>query len=784
MFKTHRLNDSLLAVVCFICFSHAALAVQPALKLIGEGGPATEAALEISGDMAYDLEGHLLIVDTQNHLLRKVTKEGNIITVAGTFRLRYGIADGGLGGDGGPANRARLQSPEGIAVDPSGAFYIADTWNRRVRKIDPNGIITTVAGTGRPPTYSLETLGQPTQGDGGPATLAPLNAPRDVAVDAGGNLYIADGEDFRIRKVGPDGIITTAAGSGPVGIDSGGIPYGEHGGDGGPAVNARLQSPAGIALDRSGNLYIADGRVRKVGTDGTIETVAGNGQTGASGDGGPATQAGLRASQVAVDTDGTLYLSDSLSKTIRKVNPSGIISTFVTVWVATGLMVDSEHNLLYFDVHRRQVRKVDPQNQVFTLAGGGTRGIGDGGPATEALFWNHFDVARDRNGSLYVLDEIGARVRKIDTDGRVTTAAGTGECCGFDGEGIEATRSRLFYPMGIGVDGDGRLLIADTINQRVRRVDAAGRITTVAGNGAGNAPYAGSFSGDGGPATQAALNLPSDVATDGEGNLYIADRNNHRIRKVDIHGTITTVAGSGPIWPDEGGFSGDGGPAVAARLSYPNRVEVDGQGNLFISDAGNNRIRRVDRNGTLTTVAGDGASEADGDGGPAVQASFTPRGLAVDPLGNLFISDSRARNIRKVDPNGIITTFAGYGREAFSGDGGPAIRAAVSYVQGITVDSTGNLYVGDAGNHCVRKVDPQGVISTIGGLPPEEGPALGDVAFNGTIDVEDAILVLKSVVGQVILSAEDKLTADVTRDRQTDVHDAVKLLRITVGMGL
>ena len=345
---------------------------------------------------------------------------------------------------------------------------------------------------------------------------------------------------------------------------------------------------------------------------------------------------------------------------------------------------------------------------ITTIAGTGEFGFsGDGGPATQAQIVAPLGVAVDGAGNLYIADSDNRRIRKVDSAGTITTVAGTGEF-GFSGDGGPATQAELYRPYGVAVDGAGNLYIADSDNRRIRKVDSAGTITTVAGTGEFG------FSGDGGPATQAQIGYSRGVAVDGAGNLYIADR--FRIRKVDSAGTITTVAGTG-----EGGFSGDGGPATQAQISAPYGVAVDGAGNLYIADSDNHRIRKVDSAGTITTVAGTGEFGFSGDGGPATQAElYRPRGVAVDGAGNLYIAD-RFR-IRKVDSAGTITTIAGTGEGGFSGDGGPATQAQISAPYGVAVDGAGNLYIADTGNVRIRKVT---LVSGSGSQPP--GPPRNDL---------------------------------------------------------
>src|SRR5439155_1671346 len=389
----------------------------------------------------------------------------------------YAGSDSGLG-DGGRASAARLDAPEGVALDSAGSLYIADSTNNSIRKVSPGGTISTYAGSGPPPPCCS---GGGFSGDGGPATAAQLNAPVGVALDPAGNLYIADRDNQRIRRVTPGGTTSTYAGSGSLGFS----------GDGGPATAAQLHAPGGVALDPAGNLYIADRtnhRIRRVSTDGTIATYAGSGSLGFSGDGGPATAARLNMSLggVALDSAGNLYIADLLNERIRKVSPVGTISTY---------------------------------------AGNGGYGFwGDGGPGTAAQLRPR-GMALDPAGNLYIADFGNGRVRKVTPGGTISTYAGTGTP-GFAGDGGPAIDAQLCFPVGVALDSAGNLYIADSNNNRIRKVTPGGTISTYAGTGLQG------FSGDGGPAIDAQLWFPVGVALDSAGNLYIADQENQRIRKV------------------------------------------------------------------------------------------------------------------------------------------------------------------------------------------------------------------------------------------------------------
>ena len=504
--------------------------------------------------------------------------------------------------------------------------------------------------------------GLPELGDNGPAIESRLVHPRGVAVDGAGNVYIADQSNRRIRKVDSSGVITTIAGTGERGF----------GGDGGPAVEAQLRSPTGVAVDGAGNVYIADQsnrRIRKVDSSGVITTIAGTGERGVGGDDGPAVEAQLRApTGVAVDSAGNVYIADQSNPRIRKVDSSGIITT---------------------------------------IAGTGEFGFsGDGGPAVEAQLIAPYGVAVDSAGNVYIADRSNPRIRKVDSLGVITTIAGTGER-GIGGDGGPAIEAQLMPSNGAAVDGAGNVYIADRSNPRIRKVNSSGVITTIAGNG---------VVGDSGPAVEAQLGSPRGVAVDSAGNVYIADLSNYRIRKVDSLGVITTIAGTGVQE-----FGGDGGPAVEAQLRSPYGVAVDGAGNVYIADQSNHRIRKVDSSGIITTIAGTGAGQRfSGDGGPATAARLaSPRGVAVDGAGNVYIADSNNQRIRKVDSSGIITTIAGTEEQGFGGDGGPAVEAQLGSPRGVAVDGAGNVYIADQSNHRIRKLTPPmtGPVATVPVVP-------------------------------------------------------------------
>ncbi len=475
-----------------------------------------------------------------------------------------------------------------------------------------------------------------------------------------------------------------------------------------------------------------------VHASGIITTDAGGGQPPENI---PAISADIQAQSVDVDSVGDLYIAGEFR--VFKVNTDGIISTVAGTGRIPGrgtsgyngdgipaldadlsnpsaVAVDSIGNLYIADRDNGRIRKVDSAGIISTVAGGGSFSFDDeGGPAINSHLGYPADIAFSENGDLYIADSDYHRIRKIDANGIITTVVGNctlASCSGsFSGDGGLASTAGLNHPAGLAFDADGNLYIADTGNNRIRKVDGNGIITTVAGNGLAG------FDGDGSAAISAKLNSPSAVAVDAAGNLYIndgvagsnyfPDSGNHRVRKVDASGIITTIVGNGAA-----GFSGDDGVAIDAQLNYPSGLAVDDRGNLFIADRGNNRVRKIGADAKIVTVVGNGWHGVIGDGNTASLAMLnSPRGLAIDAAGNLFISDTQNDRIRKVDANGIITTVAGIGYDPMingAGDGEPASGAQINSPEGIAVDAGGSLYIADG---TIRKVDESGIITTVAG---------------------------------------------------------------------
>jgi uncharacterized protein (TIGR03437 family) len=366
-----------------------------------------------------------------------------------------------------------------------------------------------------------------------------------------------------------------------------------------------------------------------------------------------------------------------------------------------------------------------PKFTISTFAGTGTAGFaGDGGAASAANLKFPAGIVFDSAGNLYIGDTSNSRVRKIDTNGTITTFAGTGDFGDF-GDTNTATKAGLNRPYGLAFDKNGNLFIADTYNDAIRKVTASsGIISTVAGTVQG-------FGGDGGGATGALLDTPTAVLLDAAGNLYIADTNNHRVRKVGTDGNISTFAGNG-----NAASTGDGGPANKAALNTPEGLAIDNAGNIYIADPSSHRIRKVSPDGTISTVAGNGIGGFGGDGGPAKQANlYYPKGIAVDAVsGNLYIADWLNSRVRVITPEGNIYTAAGNGQYDYNGDGGSATKAALKFPWGVAVDSTGKVYVADDANQVIRLLTPAAPLLSTG---PSAAPRIqasgvvSDSSFGG-----------------------------------------------------
>lgn len=639
-----------------------------------------------------------------------------LLISAAAFAQPYAISTiaGGGPGAGEAGSAVALYAPTGIVVDAAGTLYVLPSHS----DVIPTNDIYVHNSSGAVTRHLQTPIG--------------LASPHPV-VDTAGNLYIAEGlsgsKVWRISLSTGQAVVIAGTGTGG------------YSGDGGPAVTAQLNAPSALAMDSAGNLYIADTSnncIRKINaTDGTITTVAGNGAYGYSGDNGPALAAQFGQPQgIAVDGAVNLYIADSGNNVIRKMAAgSGTVTTIAgdgnalaggdggpakqaQINYPTQLALDAAGNLYILDSGNARIRKVILGTGIIsTYAGNGNTGYaGDGGPAAAATLNSPSDIATDTAGNLYIVDTNSNRIRKVTVvNGMISSLIGSGQAS-YGGDGGPATSAQFNFPGSVITDSSGNIFIADNENFRVRKVTKAGTISNFAGNG--NQGYG----GDGGPATAAQIDEIGALAVDNSGNLYIADMGNNVIRKVTAAtGVITTIAGNG-----NQGYSGDGGAATKASLYAPTGIAVDSSANIYIADSGSNRIRKVTAaTGIISTVAGSGTGGFGGDGGSALSAQMGAYAVALDNSGNLYITDVASSRIRKVTSStGVISTLAGTGIEGANGDGGPASAAALSQPGAVAVDSAGNVYIADMGNNKIRKITASsGVINTIAGT--------GVAAFSG-----------------------------------------------------
>ncbi|MBZ5606629.1 MAG: hypothetical protein LAP38_00085 [Acidobacteriia bacterium] len=549
-------------------------------------------------------------------------------------------------------------------------------------------------------------------GDGQPGTQSAIGPPVAVATDQKGNLYVVVTAMNTLLKVVPSGTVSIVAGNG-LRISAG---------DGGPARAALLDHPGGVAADSAGNLYILDSfasRLREIGLDGTIRTIVGTGANGFSGDNGPATKATLtNPTSVAVDQAGNIFILDSNNLRLRKI-ANGIITTIAgngqsgfspdgapalnsMISGGGGVAVDGAGNLYIADLGNCRVRTIDSGGVLRTVAGSTCGFSGDGGPATKAALSQTAAVAFDSHNNMYIADRGNQRIRRVDANGIITTFAGNGSN-DFAGDGSAPLAAAFSNPSGVAVDGDDNVYVADRDNQRVRKIAAGGgAVSTILGIG--------SILGDGGPASAGFFNNPLDVAVDSNGVVYLADADSQRIRMVTPGGVVSTAVGTG-----RQGFSPDGTLAAAALVSNPSSLTIDPQGNLVFGDAGNGRIRRVGSDGKLVTISGGGQCCTLANGVPAAGAYLSQPGfLRYDSTGNLYFSNG-FNVVQKITPTGLIVTLAGSGDTQFSGDGGPATKAGIGRIVALAVDNSRNLYLADYLHSRIRKVDQNGVITTIAG---------------------------------------------------------------------
>ncbi|MDD2698083.1 MAG: putative Ig domain-containing protein [Arcobacteraceae bacterium] len=731
-------------------------------------GNGTSATFNFPNGVAIDSSGNIFVAEYLNHKIRKITPEGVVTTVAGS---------GTQGSTDGNATTASFNSPSGVAIDSSGNIFVADTKNNKIRKITLDGVVSTFAGSGN--FDFADATG----------TSASLNSPSGIAIDSSGNIFVADAGNDRIRKITPDGVVSTFAGSGTRGSTDGN------------ATTASFHSPSGVAIDSNGNIFVADAgndRIRKITPDGVVSTFAGSG-TATFADGTGTSASFNTPTGVAVDSSGNIFVVDSSNHKIRKITPDGVVTTVAgngtqgsTNGTGTsasfkypyGVAIDSSGNILVTDASNNKIRKIisatkltgTPANSDIgvydinlTLSDGENNASHNFQITVANINYTPTNIALS-SGTLAENSSIGSTIGDLNTtdadlsfdtnethsysfcgglnDGNFTIDSTTlksnysfdyetttsQSVCIKTTDSANATynknltisitnvnetptitstalttvdeNSSYSYTLN-GSDSDG-----DTLTWSVHNGSTLPSwlsfgsdpsivtVSTIAGSGIGT------FADDTG--TSASFKLPNGVAIDSSGNIFVADSSNNRIRKITPHGVVTTVAGSAS--GTFGGFAD--GNETSARFKKPSGIAIDSNGNIFVADTTNNRIRKITPDGVVSTFAGSGtATFADGTG---TSASFkNPNGVAIDSSGNIFVADYGNNKIRKITPQGVVTTVAGSGTATFAD--GTGTTASFKNPNGVAIDSSGNIFVADTGNNKIRKITPDGVVSTFAG---------------------------------------------------------------------
>jgi uncharacterized protein (TIGR03437 family) len=706
---------------------------------IRDGGSATLGVLTYPADIAVDAAGNTYISERGGHRIRRIDPGGIITTIAGR-----GI--GGFAGDGGPAGSALFNTPRGLAVGSNNRLYVADSLNNRIREINlATGIIRTVAGNGQYGTVIEDTA----------ALSSPMAKPWGLKINRDGNLMVTEADSHTVRLlVFSAGILRRLAGFPQV---SGGVFVGGSGGDGGPATSARLNFPVALAQEADGSILIADrgnGTLRRIkSVDQSIETVT-----------------PIKAWGLAVEADGSVLLSgdEQQSRIQRLIALNGRVTTGSAVQnlagtgtpsrslnFPQGIMLDGRGSLLIADVNNHVIRRLDPVSGDYRIFAGTDRSAGSGGPATQALLtfptravWN--------SGALYIADSDAHCIRRVSGT-TLTTVAGTCGLGGFGGDGGPATQALLSFPAGLAFDSSGILYISDSGNGRIRRMDLGGQLSTMA----------------------AGIGSPEGMAIyKDQKSLIIAAPGDNRIYQLSLAGGApeSVLPNNTPGFRD--------GPAGQAQINSPYDVAVDQVGNVLFADTGNNRVRMVGIDGQVSTLAGNGSASPGTDGNAPVASSIVrPLGLALDSAGNILVSEANARIRRVLMGPGLVDTIAG-SPNAIPGPAAdtslPGTSAFLTGPVGISATAEGRIFVADTGNHRVRELSPltTGRVDLVAGNN-QTGPVLSVLPQPLSVRVVTASgIALPGVVVRFAVASGD---AVLSAQSVTSVADGLASVRVTLG---
>jgi hypothetical protein len=674
-------------------------------------GTGAAARFNAPAGVAVDGSGNLFVTDSGNDTIRKITSAGVVTTIAGTA---------GVGGSNdGTGAAAQFSGPAGIGVDGSGNIYVADEINDTIRKITSAGVVTTLAGEAAAAGSS-----------DGTGSVGRFTAPYGLRVDGSGNIYVADTGNEEIRKVTPAGVVSTIAGT-----------LRHTGSVDGQGAAASFNAPLGVGVDGSGNLYVADyynDEIRKITSGGAVTTIAGvatifgfvDGQGTQAEFGGPY--------DVVADSNGNVYVSDEGNDTIRKITPGGAVTTLAGSPEAgyadgtgaaarlnrpTGVALDKSGNLYVADDNNDTIRKISPTGIVSTVAGTPGNAGSANGTGSSAQFNGPFRVTVDGSGNLFVSDYSNDTIREITPAGVVSVFAGTtGSPGSVDGTG---TAAKFDGPLGICIDSNGNFYVVEQTNNVIRKITPAGVVTTLAGT-------AGSVGSNDGTGSAARFQLPAGDAVDSSGNVYVADYGNNNIRKITPAGVVTTIAGNG----NPGSADGTG---TAAQFYSPVGITIDASDNLYVTESANNTIRKITAAGVVSTLAGKattgtGSSMVSGAGfsdGTGEAARFdSPFDVAIDGSGDLYVADSGNDEIRygtlnalpqiSAQPTEQFTSVGGSATFSVTASGSSSLTYQWSFNGSAISGATGSSYTvtnaqtSNAGTYTVAITDSNGSTTSAG----------------------------------------------------------------------